>query len=112
MKRLARVYGLALTAALTLGAASAQAAEVSNVNSLSSDTGGYSFGYVSNGDKALGPFMVDTVSGRMWLFKRMEKKNWRLVPVSYVGDDGSFDGYLPGHEAPTVAEPEAETPAE
>jgi hypothetical protein len=96
MTRLKGVYVCVLAGLLGLAAVSTtQAAEVSDVNSLSTVNGSFTFGYVSNGNKAQGPFMIDTATGRAWVFKRMEKKNWRLVPVEYVADDADVS-YLPG----------------
>ncbi len=81
----------------------AVAAEKVTPNSLSSDSGAYSFGYVSNGDKAVGPFLLDTASGRMWQYQKVKRKTWALVPVKVIGQ-----GSAP---APTVDDAPMESAA-
>jgi len=69
------------------------AGERGNPNSLATESGPFTFGYVTDGDDSEGPFMLDTRTGQLWRYEKVKvakKKQLSLTPVLYVGRDGEI----------------------
>ena len=56
---------------------------------LTTATGRYAFGVIQRGDDAVGPFLLDTHSGRMWRYERQKGRTTRLVPVEFQDPFGN-----------------------
>lgn len=76
--------GAALAAALLLGCGTAWAGGAERPpTGLSTETGSFTFGYISDGKDTDGPFLIDTASGRVFRYEKLKKEGWVLVPVRF-----------------------------